>query len=96
MSQHNLIQIASKCFNKLDDFKKTLQPNEIAFQEECGKPDYTEVKRCVALFQIVRRRGCKTWRDFEQQFSQFSIFCGRNPVVSEFSTVTQLYAYNGA
>ena len=82
VSQLNLFQIANKCFNKLNDFKKALQPNEIAFQRECVKPDCTEVDRCVAMFQIIQRRGCKTWRDFEQEFSRFSIFCGRHPMVS--------------
>ena len=83
MSRLNLFQIAGKCFDKLDDFKKALQPNPVVFQRECVKPDCTEVDRCVALFQIVQRRGCKTWRDFEHEFSRFSIFCGRDPRVSQ-------------
>ena len=82
ISRHNMFQIANKCYKMLDDFKEALQPNPTAFQRECVKPDCTEVDRCVALFQIIQRRGCKTWRDFEQEFSRFSIFCGRNPVVS--------------
>ena len=48
------------------------------------KPEYTEVDRCAALFQIVQRRGCKTWRDFEQELSRFIVFCGRSPMVSKF------------
>ena len=83
MLRLNLFQIASKCFDRLDDFKKALQPHPVAFQRECVKPDCTEVDRCVALFQIIQRRGCKTWRDFEQEFSRFSIFCGRDPRVSQ-------------
>ena len=96
ISQHNMFQIANKCYKMLDDFKEALQPNPTAFQRECVKPDCTEVDRCVALFQIIQRRGCKTWRDFEEEFSRFSIFCGRNPISSEivgrkiFSTIHNL------
>ena len=88
MLRLNLFQItsrcfASRCFDKLDDFKKALQPHPIAFQRVCVKPDCSEVDRCVALFQIVQRRGCKTWGDFEHEFSRFSIFCGWDPMVSQ-------------
>ena len=79
----NFIMMAKRCYEKLDDFKKALNPDQFAFQRECVKPDCTEVDRCVALFQIIQRRGCKTWRDFEEEFSRFSVFCGRNPMVSE-------------
>ena len=79
----NFIMMAKRCYEKLDDFKKALNPDPFAFQRECVKPDCTEVDRCVALFQIIQRRGCKTWRDFEEEFSRFSVFCGRNPMVSE-------------
>ena len=78
-----LIQMANVCYEKLDYFRKALKPNPFAFQRECVKPDCTEVDKFVALLQILQRRGCKTWRDFEKEFSRFSIFCGRNPMVSE-------------
>ena len=83
ISRHNMFQIANKCYKKLDDFLEALQPNPTAFQRECVKPDCTEVDRCVALFQIVQRRGCMTWRDFGMEFSRFSVFCGRSPMVSQ-------------
>ena len=82
ISRDNMSQIAKKSYKMLDNFMEALQPNPTAFQGECVKPDCTEVDRCVALFQIIQRRGCKTWRDFEQEFSRFSIFCGRHPMVS--------------
>ena len=82
ISRHNMFQIANKCYKMLDGFLEALQPNPTAFQRECVKPDCTEVDRCVSLFQIIQRRGCKTWRDFEQEFSRFSVFCGRSPMVS--------------
>ena len=82
LTKPNFIKMAIICHEKLDDLKKALKPNPTAFQRECVKPDSTEVDRCVALFQIIQRRGCKTWRDFEQEFSRFIIFCGRHPMVS--------------
>ena len=82
LTKPNFIKMANICHEKLDDFKKALKPDPFAFQRECVKSDCTEVDRCVALFQIIQRRGCKTWRDFEQEFSRFSIFCGRHPMVS--------------
>ena len=78
----NLHQIAKKCNKKLNEFEQALQPDPSAFQEECVKPNCTDVDRFAHLLLIVQRRGCKTWRDFEQEFSRFSIFCGRNPMVS--------------
>ena len=81
--QANIYQMAKICFKKLDEFMEALQPDPFTFQRECVKPDCTEVDRCVALFQIIQRRGCKTWRDFGQEFSKFSIFCGRYPKVSK-------------
>ena len=78
----NLHQIAKKCNKKLHEFEQALQPDPSAFQEECVKPNCTDVDRFAHLLLIVQRRGCKTWRDFEQEFSRFSIFCGRNPMVS--------------
>ena len=78
----HLHQIAKKCNKKLHEFEQALQPDPSAFQEECVKPNCTDVDRFAHLLLIVQRRGCKTWRDFEQEFSRFSIFCGRNPMVS--------------
>ena len=74
--------MAKICYEKLDDFKKALKPDQFAFQRECVKPDCTEVDKFVALLQILQRRGCKTWRDLGEEFSIFSIFCGRSPRVS--------------
>ena len=78
----NLHQIAKKCNKKLHEFEQALQPDPSAFQVECVKPNCTDVDRFARLLLIVQRRGCKTWRDFEQKFSRFSIFCGQNPMVS--------------
>ena len=70
-----LTQLAGKCHDKLADLKTAFKPDINSFQRECMKADCTEVERCVALFHILQRRGrFKTWRDFQQEFSRFSVF----------------------
>ena len=90
VTSEDLTQIAVKCYEKLAELKTAFKPDIGSFQEECVKAD-TEVKRCVALFHILQRRGrFKTWRDFQQEFRRFSIFCEQSPLVS--MTVTMLNA----
>ena len=81
VTPEELTQLAEKCYEKLAELKTAFKPDISSFQEECVKAD-TEVKRCVVLFHILQRRGrFKTWRDFQQEFSRFSIFCEQNPLV---------------
>ena len=88
VTPEELTQIAEKCYEKLAELKTAFKPDIGSFQEECVKAD-TEVKRCVALFHILQRRGrFKIWRDFQQEFSRFSIFCEQSPLVR--MTITML------
>ena len=85
ISQECLKQIAIKCHKNLKDFETALQPDLIAYEEECSRVGGSEVMKCVALFRTLKnsqKRAMKTWRDFEREFSRFSIFCGRNPMVT--------------
>ena len=87
ISQECLEQIAIKCHKNLKEFETALQPNLIAYVEECSRVGGSEVMKCVALFRTLKnnqKRAMKTWRDFEQVFRKFSIFCGRNPMVNLF------------
>ena len=84
ISQEWLEQIAIKCYKNLREFETALQPNLIAYEEECSRVGGSEVMKCVALFRTLKNnqnRTMKTWRDFEREFSRFSIFCGRDPMV---------------
>ena len=84
ISSEYLEQIAKKCYENLEAFKRALQPDPITYEEECSRVGESEVKKCVALFNTLKnsqKRVMKTWRDFEQEFSRFSLFCGRNPMV---------------
>ena len=74
-------QIAKVCYVNLNNFKRALRTDPIEYEEECSRTGDSQVKRCVAMFRVLQRRGCKTWRDFERDFSRFSMFCGRNPMV---------------
>ena len=90
ISQECLKQIAIKCHKNLREFKTALQPDLIAYEEECSRVGGSEVMKCVAprmlsLFRTLKnsqKRSMKTWRDFEREFSRFSIFCGRDPMVT--------------
>ena len=82
ITSEELTQIAVKCHKKLAELNTAFKPDVVSFQKECEKTDCTEVERCVALFHILQRRGrFKTWRDFQQEFSRFSIFCKHSPLV---------------
>ena len=82
VTSEELTQIAVKCHKKLAELNTAFKPDVVYFEKECVKDDYTKVERCVALFHILQRRGrFKTWRDFQQEFSRFSIFCEQNPLV---------------
>ena len=78
----DLDRIAEKCYCNLEGFVAALEPNPTEYSKKCREVGEGQLERCVALFQILQKRGCKTWRDFEREFSRFSIFCGRNPLVS--------------
>ena len=76
VTSEELTQIAVKCHKTLAELNTAFKPDVVSFQKKCKKTDCTEVERCVALFHILQRRGhFKTWRDFQQGFSRFSIFC---------------------
>ena len=82
VTPEELTQLAEKCYDKLAELKTAFKPDVGSFQRECVKADLTEVEKCVALFHILQKRGrFKTWRDFQQEFSRFSIFSEQNPLV---------------
>ena len=82
VTSEELKQLAGECHDKLAELKTAFKPDVGSFQRECEKAECTEVERCVALFHILQRRGrFKTWRDFQQEFSRFSVFCEQNPLV---------------
>ena len=82
VTSEELTQVAVKCHEKLADLNTAFKPDVVYFQKECVKADCTEVERCVALFHILQRRGrFKTWRDFQQEFSRYSIFCEQSSLV---------------
>ena len=82
VTSEELTRIAVKCHKNLAELNTAFKPDVVSFQRKCKKADCTEVERCVALFHILQRRGrFKTWRDFQQEFSRFSIFCEQGLLV---------------
>ena len=82
LSGEDLLRVSEFCCKNLESFEIALKPSLTAYEDECSRAGDSRVRRCAGLFQILQRRGCKTWRDFEREFSIFSIFCGRNPMVT--------------
>ena len=82
LSREDLLRVSEFCCKNLESFEIALKPSLTAYEDECSRAGDSRVRRCAGLFQILQRRGCKTWRDFEREFSRFSIFCGRNPMVT--------------
>ena len=79
VTPEELTQLAVKCRDKLAELNTAFQSDDNFFQTDCEKG---EVGKCVALFHILQRRGrFKTWRDCQQEFCRFSIFCEQNPLV---------------
>ena len=81
VTEEDLKRLVAKWHTKFLELKIAFASNIHTFQKECVGADYTEVDSCDKLFNILMRTGFKAWRDFEQGFSKFSIFCGRNPMV---------------
>ena len=83
VTPEELIRLTEKCHDKLAELKIAFKPDISSFQRDCEKADCTEVERCIALFHILQRRGqFVTWRDFQQEFSRFSIFCEQSEMVN--------------
>ena len=78
----DITHLEIQCRNMLTELKKAFKNDIRDFQRDCaGASECTEVESCNTLFHILQRRGFKTWKHFEEGFSRFSIFCGRNPMV---------------
>jgi hypothetical protein len=76
----DMIRLEIKCRDMLTELKKAFEQDIRAFQRDCTGAECTEVESCNTLFRILQRRGFKTWKHFEEGFSRFSIFCGKNPM----------------
>ena len=67
-----------KCRNMLTELKKVFEPHISAFQMECARAECTEVESCNAYLTEKRDQDME---NLEEEFSRFSIFCGKNPMV---------------
>ena len=77
----DMIRLEIKYDKMLKELKQAFKDDIRAFLRDSAGAECTEVESCNALFHILQRRGFKTWKHFEEGFSRFSIFCGKNPMV---------------
>ena len=79
-----LASMANDVYTKkfMPKFEKAINPHAIAYQEDLQK-ETTEARRCLVLFRTLRNKiSNPTYQNFRQELDKFSIFCGRNPMVS--------------
>ena len=73
-------EILEKLFSDEYLEKQVTDPDLIQNAEKSYHND--EVLLCVYLPQVFQDLGSKTFKELQTQLSKFSIFCGRNPLVS--------------
>ena len=82
VTDSDLNQIAEKAYHNLQLFKAAVKPNPLTWQRWCEQAGSNEVLLCVYLLRAFLDGGSKTFKELQTQLSKFSIFCGRNPLVS--------------
>ena len=82
VTDSDLNQIAEKAYHNLQLFKAAVKPNPLTWQRWCEQAGSNEVQLCVYLLHVFLDGGSKTFKELQTQLSKFSIFCGRNPLVS--------------
>ena len=88
VTEHFLLnQLASQTFKRLCMYKKMINPNEARYAELCEQAPFNQVKQCYYLFQLWSKRGNATFKALRQVFDGYSIFHGRNPLVSSYQSV---------
>ena len=81
VTSKDMMLLVMKYDKMLKELKQVFRHDIRAFQMECVEAECAEVESCNTLFHILQRRGFRTWKHFEEGFSRFSIFCGKNPMV---------------
>ena len=84
VTDSDLNQIAEKAYHNLQLFKAAVKPNPLTWQRWCEQAGSNEVLLCVYLLHVFLDGGSKTFKELQTQLSKFSIFCGRNPLVSTY------------
>ena len=70
----DMTRLEVKCRNMFTELK----PDISAFQMERARAECTEVESCNAYLTEKRDQDME---NFEEEFSRFSIFCSKNPMV---------------
>ena len=78
-----LAHLASTLYPQMALYEKAINPQALAYQREIHNEE-TEAGKCLILFRKLHQRiqGQRTYENFHKELDKFSIFCGKNPMVS--------------
>ena len=76
-----LSQLAEDVYPRMELYREAIQPAAMSFHEELHNEPIVP-RQCLSLFCALHRRINPTYENFHKELDQFSIFHGRNPMVS--------------
>ena len=86
VSKSFLEHLASRVHPQMSLFEKVVDPQPaIHYQKELEKESLPASKCLVLLKWLLRKLENPTYENFHKELDKYSIFCGRNPMVSEHS-----------
>ena len=81
--QHETLEFKKKLFIKIFKLRKVMLKR--------GSRDADEVHKVLAIFQAWQHNSAGTYQCLREMLDEYSVFCGRNPLVSAQSTVHVLH-----
>ena len=92
VSENVLDKLAEHVFQRMPQFKKMLNTPENKFAECHGQ---AQVRQCCYLFKLwSQQRDKATYKLLRKEFDRYSIFHGRNPLVSFHYSLILLLVHN--
>ena len=84
VTDKDLTELAEMAHERVELFRLVLKPvlNPSLFNECYRQNTDNPISQCKSLLKLFRDQGNRTFQDFEQHLSKYSIFCGQNPLVS--------------
>ena len=79
-----LSQLAEDVYPRMELYREAIQPAAMSFHEELHNEPIVP-RQCLSLFRALHRRIIPTYENFHKELNRFSIFHGRNPMVSKAS-----------
>ena len=81
-----LARFAGHVYSQMPLYEKAIAPQPaIDYQEDLSR-ESLQARKCLVLLKwLLRQLDNPTYENFHKELDKFSIFCGRNPMVSEHS-----------